>query len=107
MMPSQRPQPLNRSAPRIGIIAENLVVDECRKGPSAVAVHAVVPVGSDDSHEDEQKSYHHAEIRAHVWWGLVRVVLFVVLLEFLGWLGGDILDGLSLAEVGHFEVVCW
>jgi hypothetical protein len=34
-------------------------------------------------------------------------VLFVVLLEFLGWLGGDILDGLSLAEVGHFEVVCW
>jgi len=100
-MPSQWPQSLNRSALRIRVVAENPVIDECRKRAFAVEIHSVVIVGDDDGHEDSQKSDNHAEIRADIWWWLLCVWLVVVVFLLLGWLGGDVLDGLSLAEVGH------
>lgn len=34
-------------------------------------------------------------------------VRLVILLLLLVWLDGDILDGFSLAELRHREVVCW
>lgn len=51
LSPSQRHK--LRLALRVGVVAENPVVNECRKRPFAVEVYAVVIVGGDDGHEDQ------------------------------------------------------
>lgn len=50
-MPSKRYK--FRFAFRVGIVAEDPVIDECRERAFAVEIHAVVVVGGNDGHEDQ------------------------------------------------------